>query len=289
MQIAVKRLKVWSTKAEKEFAVEIEILGRVRHKNLLSLMGYCEEGQERIIVYDYMPNLSLFSHMHGHLAVDSTLDWDQRMKIAVGSAEGLAYLHHYAKPQIIHRDIKANNILLDDELNPVLVDFGLAKFIPEGSPLKGISGYSAPKIGSGKVSESCDVFSFGILLMELISGKRPIERISREKQAIMKWARPLVLQRKFHDLVDPKLEGKFDKDELTRLVQVAALCTDILPEERPSMQDVVEILKGGVKDIVKPPVQHDSDGLRLHEAILLGSHPVGTDVNTILVSKTRVI
>jgi interleukin-1 receptor-associated kinase 1 len=230
-----------------------------------------------------------------------------------------SYLHHYANPQIIHRDLKANNILLDDKLNPVVVDFGLAKLIPEGSPLKGISGYSAPKIGSGKVSESCDVFSFGILLMELISGKRPIERISREKQAIMKWARPLVLQRKFHDLVDPKLEGKFDKDELTRLVQVnlcipkkflpllfgvsvflstksttrpwqvAALCTDILPEERPSMQDVVEILKDGAKDIVKPPVQHGSDGLRLHEAILLSSHPVGTDVDTILVSKTRVI
>lgn len=91
MQIAVKRLKVWSSKAEREFAVEVEILGRVRHKNLLSLMGYCAEGQERLIVYDYMPNLSLFSHMHGHIAADgSTLDWDQRMKIAVGCAEGLA-------------------------------------------------------------------------------------------------------------------------------------------------------------------------------------------------------
>lgn len=90
MQIAVKRLKVWSTKAEREFAVEIEILGRVRHRNLLSLLGYCAEGQERLIVYDYMPNLSLFAHLHGHLAADSTLEWDQRMKIAVGSAEGLA-------------------------------------------------------------------------------------------------------------------------------------------------------------------------------------------------------
>jgi uncharacterized protein (DUF2249 family) len=90
VQIAVKRLKVWSTKAERDFAVEIEILGRVRHKNLLSLLGYCAEGQERLIVYDYMPNLSLFAHLHGHVAADSTLDWDQRMKIAVGSAEALA-------------------------------------------------------------------------------------------------------------------------------------------------------------------------------------------------------
>lgn len=135
-----------------------------------------------------------------------------------------SYLHHYATPQIIHRDIRASNILLDDKLNPLVADFGLAKLIPEGSPLKGISGYSAPKIGSGKVSESCDVFSFGILLMELISGKRPIERISGEKQAIMKWARPLVLQGRFHDLVDPKLEGKFHREELTRLVQVFFNC-----------------------------------------------------------------
>lgn len=131
-----------------------------------------------------------------------------------------SYLHHYAAPQIIHRDIKASNILLDDQFNPLVADFGLARLIPEGSPLKGVSGYSAPKIISGKASESCDVFSFGILLMEIISGKRPIERISGEKQAIMKWARPLVLQGRFQDLVDPKLEGKFHKDELTRLVQV---------------------------------------------------------------------
>ena len=132
-----------------------------------------------------------------------------------------SYLHHYATPHIIHRDIKASNILLDDKFNPLVGDFGLAKLIPEGSTHKGgVSGYAAPKIISGKVSESCDVFSFGILIFELISGKKPIERVSGEKQAIMTWARPLVLQGRFHDLVDTTLEGKFHKDELTRLVQV---------------------------------------------------------------------
>lgn len=283
-QIAVKRLKVCSAKAEMEFAVEIEILGRVRHKNLLSLLGYCAEGEERLIVYDYMPNLSLVAHLHGHLAAASTLDWDQRMKIAVGSAEGLAYLHHYATPHIIHRDIKASNILLDDKLHPLVADFGLTRIISEGSTHKGISGYSAPQIVSGKVSETCDVFSFGVLMIELISGKKPIERVSGGKQAIMHWARPLVSQGRFHDLVDAKLEGKFHKGELTRLVQVAALCTEIIPEERPSMQDVVEMLKQATKGTVKLPIQLARDGLRLDEPVLCSTHPVRSDVNTICVS-----
>ncbi|XP_024377339.1 PTI1-like tyrosine-protein kinase At3g15890 isoform X2 [Physcomitrium patens] len=277
-QIAVKRLKVWSTKAEREFAVEIEILGRVRHKNLLSLLGYCAEGQERLIVYEYMPNLSLYSHLHGHLAADSALDWDQRMKIAVGSAEGLAYLHHYATPQIVHRGIKASNILMDENLNALVADFGLAKLIPNSSAQKGISGCTAPKTVAGKVTEACDVYSFGVLLMELISGRKPIERVSGEKQAIMNWARPLILQGKIHDLVDAKLEGKFDKDHLNKLAQVAALCAEILPEERPSMQDVVEMLKEGTKDLMKPLLQ---DGDRFDEAAVNSVHPVGIDVNTL--------
>ncbi|KAJ6309047.1 hypothetical protein OIU76_018609 [Salix suchowensis] len=103
MQIAVKRLKVWSNKADMEFGVEVEILARVRHKNLLSLRGYCAEGQERLIVYDYMPNLSLASHLHGHHSAECLLDWKRRVNIAIGSAEGISYLHHHATPHIIHR------------------------------------------------------------------------------------------------------------------------------------------------------------------------------------------
>jgi serine/threonine protein kinase len=133
-----------------------------------------------------------------------------------------SYLHHYATPTVIHRNIKASNILLDDSLDALVADFGLAKLIPEGSlpkgSSKGISGYAAPNLG--KVSESCDVFSFGILLMELISGRKPFGRVGGEKQAIMEWAGPLVLEGRFRDLVDEKLEGKFHQDDLIRLVQV---------------------------------------------------------------------
>ncbi|KAJ6791676.1 PTI1-like tyrosine-protein kinase [Iris pallida] len=114
-QIAVKRLKVWSNKAEMEFAVKVEILGRVRHENLLSLRGYCAEGQERLIVYDYMPNLSLLSHLHGQHSSECHLSWERRMRIAIGSAEGIAYLHHNVTPHIIHRDVKASNVLLDSD------------------------------------------------------------------------------------------------------------------------------------------------------------------------------
>lgn len=248
-QIAVKRLKVWSTKAEMEFAVEVEILGRVRHKNLLSLRGYCSEGQERLIVYDYMPKLSLLSHLHGQFAADSTLNWSNRMKIALGSAEGLAYLHHYATPHIIHRDVKASNVLLDENFEAQVADFGFAKLIPDGAThvttgVKGTLGYLAPEYAMwGKVSESCDVYSFGILVLELISGKKPIERVGHAKRTIVEWAGPFVLQGRYRDLVDPKLQGKFDQDELIRLVQVAALCAQNAPENRPTMQEVVEILK----------------------------------------------
>ncbi|TQD96515.1 hypothetical protein C1H46_017853 [Malus baccata] len=132
-RIAVKRLKVWSNNADMEFAVEVEILARVRHKNLLSLRGYCAEGQERLIVYDYMPNLSLLSHLHGQHSAECLLDWTRRMNIVIGSAEGVAYLHHHATPHIIHRDIKASNVLVDSDFQAQVADFGFAKLIPDGA------------------------------------------------------------------------------------------------------------------------------------------------------------
>ncbi|KAK1316582.1 PTI1-like tyrosine-protein kinase [Acorus calamus] len=254
-QIAVKRLKVWSNKAEMEFAVEVEILGRVRHKNLLSLRGYCAEGQERLIVYDYMPNLSLLSHLHGQHSAECLLDWGRRMNIAIGSAEGITYLHHHATPHIIHRDIKASNVLVDSDFQAQVADFGFAKLIPDGAThvttrVKGTLGYLAPEYAMlGKASESCDVYSFGILLLELASGKKPIEKLnSTMKRTVIDWALPLVREKKFAEVADPKLKGIYVEAELKRVVLVALICAQNSPENRPTMLEVVELLKGESKE-----------------------------------------
>ncbi|CAN1761561.1 PTI1-like tyrosine-protein kinase At3g15890 [Linum perenne] len=222
-----------------EFAVEVEILARVRHKNLLSLRGYCAEGQERLIVYDYMPNLSLLSHLHGQHSSECLLDWKKRMNIAIGSAEGIVYLHHHATPHIIHRDVKASNVLLDSNFQAQVADFGFAKFIPD-----------APEYAMlGKASESCDVFSFGILLLELCSGKKPLEKVNATvKRTIIEWALPLACSKKFDEVADPRLDGKFEGEEMKRVVLVALVCTQTKPEKRPTMLEVVELLKSDSKE-----------------------------------------
>ncbi|XVF86440.1 hypothetical protein PTKIN_Ptkin18bG0040400 [Pterospermum kingtungense] len=194
--MAVKRLKVWSNKAEVELSVEVEILARVRHKNLLSLRGYCAEGQERLIVYDYMPNLSLLSHLHGQHSVGCLLDWTRRMNIAIGSAEGIAqvYLHHHSTPHIIHRDIKASNVLPDSDFTPQRVVM-----------------YTA----------------LAFFLLEVANGKKPLKKLSSTlKRSIAEWALPLACEGQFSEVADPRLNGKHGEEELKRVVLVALVCAD---------------------------------------------------------------
>lgn len=248
----MKKLKATNnSKAEMEFAVEVEVLARVRHKNLLGLRGYCAGADQRMIVYDYMPNLSLLSHLHGQFAGEVRLDWKRRVAVAVGSAEGLVYLHHEVAPHIIHRDIKASNVLLDSDFAPLVADFGFAKLVPEGvshmtTRVKGTLGYLAPEYAMwGKVSGACDVYSFGILLLELVSGRKPIERLpSGAKRTITEWAEPLIARGRLGDLVDPRLRGAFDAAQLARAVECAALCVQGEPDRRPDMKTVVRILRG---------------------------------------------
>ncbi|CAI0547075.1 unnamed protein product, partial [Linum tenue] len=235
-EIAVKRLKAMTAKAEMEFAVEVEILGRVRHNNLLGLRGFYAGGDERLIVYDYMPNHSLITHLHGPLAAECLLDWSRRMSIAIGSAEGLAYLHHEASPHIIHRDIKA---------------------------MKGTLGYLAPEYAMwGKVSDSCDVYSFGILLLELISAKRPLEKLpGGVKRDIIQWVTPYIQKGAIDHIADPRLKGKFDRSQLKLAVMVAIRCTDANPENRPIMTEVVEWLKGNLPGQRPKQVSHMEDDM----------------------------
>ncbi|KAK1290893.1 PTI1-like tyrosine-protein kinase [Acorus calamus] len=255
LQIAVKKLKAMNSKAEMEFAVEVEVLGRVRHKNLLGLRGYCAGTDHRLIVYDYMPNLSLLSHLHGQFAGEVQLNWKRRMNIILGSAEGLKYLHHEVTPHIIHRDIKASNVLLDSDFEPLVADFGFAKLIPDGvshmtTRVKGTLGYLAPEYAMwGKVSDSCDVYSFGILMLELITGRKPIEKLPGGiKRSITEWAEPYIAKGRFKDLVDPRLRGNFDEAQLRRTIDAAALCVQSEPERRPNMKKVVGMLMGAVEE-----------------------------------------
>ncbi|XP_042463803.1 PTI1-like tyrosine-protein kinase At3g15890 isoform X1 [Zingiber officinale] len=248
-QIAVKRLKVWSNSEQEEFAAKVETLGRVKHKNLLSFRGYCAEGQEHLILYDYMPNLSLQSHLHGYSSDECLLDWRRRMSIAIGTAEGITHLHQQATP-IIHQDIKASNVLLDSGFLARVADFGFVKLIPNGANhlttnAKSALGYLTPEyIKSGKASESCDVYSFGILLLELVSGKRPIDK----NLSIIDWALPLVKERKYREVADARLNGDYIEEELKRVVIVALNCVEKTPEKRPKMPEVTSLLKGASEE-----------------------------------------
>ncbi|CAN6547259.1 unnamed protein product [Malus baccata var. baccata] len=273
LQIAVKKLKAMNSKAEMEFAVEVEVLGRVRHKNLLGLRGYYAGADQRLIVYDYMPNLSLLSHLHGQFASEVRLDWKRRMKVAIGSAEGLLYLHHEVTPHIIHRDIKASNVLLDSDFEPLVADFGFAKLIPEGvshmtTRVKGTLGYLAPEYAMwGKVSESCDVYSFGILLLELVTGRKPIEKLpGGVKRTITEWAEPLITKGRLKELADPRLRGNFDEGQLKQAINVAALCVKSEPEKRLKIKEVVHLLKGYEAQIKTKPLRIES--VRYKEELL---------------------
>ncbi|KAK6155790.1 hypothetical protein DH2020_010038 [Rehmannia glutinosa] len=234
-EIAVKRLKAMTAKAEMEFAVEVEILGRVRHKNLLGLRGFYAGGDERLIVYDYMPNHSLITHLHGQLAAECLLDWPRRMMIAIGSAEGIAQQC-------------ATRLRIPSQSSR----FRVRQTDPEGvthltTRVKGTLGYLAPEYAMlGKVSDSCDVFSFGILLLEIISARKPLEKLAGGvKRDIVQWATPYVHKGAFDHIADPRLKGDFDMEELKRVIMITMKCTDTNPENRPSMLEVVSWLKGG--------------------------------------------
>ncbi|CAL9200703.1 unnamed protein product [Musa hybrid cultivar] len=280
LQIAVKKLKSMNSKAEMEFAVEVEVLARVRHKNLLGLRGYCAATDQRLIVYDYIPNLSLLSHLHGQFAHEVRLDWRRRMNVILGSAEALVYLHHEVTPHIIHRDIKASNVLLDANFEPLVADFGFAKLVPEGvshmtTRVKGTLGYLAPEYAMwGRVSDSCDVYSFGILLLELVSGRKPIEKLpGGMKRTIIEWAEPLISKGRFRELVDPRLRGNFDGAELRRVVEAAVLCIQGEAEQRPDMKEVVGILGG--REVIEPK----TEVVRL-KSIRYGEHLMTMDQNS---------
>ncbi|TYI25056.1 hypothetical protein ES332_A05G026200v1 [Gossypium tomentosum] len=249
-EVAVKQLKAGSGQGEREFQAEVEIISRVHHKHLVSLVGYCISGTIRMLVYEFVPNNTLEFHLHGKGRL--TMDWPTRMKIALGSAKGLAYLHEDCHPKIIHRDIKAANILLDFKFEAKVADFGLAKIASDvnthvSTRVMGTFGYLAPEYASsGKLTDKSDVFSFGVMLLELITGHRPVGS-SFMDDSLVDWARPLLtraLDGNFDGLVDPKLQKEYNHNEMTRMVACAAACVRHSARRRPRMSQIVRALEG---------------------------------------------
>ncbi|CAL9049254.1 protein NSP-INTERACTING KINASE 1-like isoform X1 [Musa acuminata AAA Group] len=245
--VAVKRLKDGNAAGgEIQFQTEVEMISLAVHRNLLKLWGYCMTATERLLVYPYMSNGSVASR----LKAKPTLDWSTRKRIALGAARGLLYLHEQCDPKIIHRDVKAANILLDDYCEAVVGDFGLAKLLDHRdshvtTAVRGTVGHIAPEyLSTGQSSEKTDVFGFGVLLLELITGLRALEfgKAANQKGAMLDWVRE-VHREKLDMIVDKDLKNSYDQGELEEMVQVALLCTQYLPGDRPKMSEVVRMLE----------------------------------------------
>ncbi|OIT05481.1 PREDICTED: proline-rich receptor-like protein kinase PERK1 [Nicotiana attenuata] len=274
-EVAVKQLKAGSGQGEREFQAEVEIISRVHHKHLVSLVGYCITGSQRLLVYEFVPNNTLEFHLHGKGR--PPLDWPIRLKIALGSAKGLAYLHEDCQPKIIHRDIKAANILIDFNFEAKVADFGLAKLTSDvnthvSTRVMGTFGYLAPEYASsGKLTEKSDVFSYGIMLLELITGRRPVDSSQTYMDdSLVDWARPQLTRaledEKFDSLIDPRLGNDYNHNEVARMVACAAACVRHSARRRPRMSQVVRALEGDVS------LSDLNEGIRPGHSTVYSSH-----------------
>ncbi|KAE8008501.1 hypothetical protein FH972_005007 [Carpinus fangiana] len=248
--VAVKNLLNNKGQAEREFKVEVEAIGKVRHKNLVGLVGYCAEGAQRMLVYEYVDNGNLEQWLHGDVGPFSPLTWDIRMKIAIGTAKGLAYLHEGLEPKVVHRDVKSSNILLDRKWNPKVSDFGLAKLLGSEASyvttrVMGTFGYVSPEYAStGMLNEGSDVYSFGVLLMEIITGRSPID-YSRPagEMNLVDWFKGMVASRRGEELVDSLIEVQPPPRALKRALLVCLRCIDLDAGKRPKMGQIVHMLE----------------------------------------------
>ncbi|KAK4760654.1 hypothetical protein SAY87_005547 [Trapa incisa] len=252
--VAVKRLKEERTPGgELQFQTEVEMISMAVHRNLLRLRGFCMTPTERLLVYPYMANGSVASCLRERPPSQPPLDWPTRKHIALGSARGLSYLHDHCDPKIIHRDVKAANILLDEEFEAVVGDFGLAKLMDYKdthvtTAVRGTIGHIAPEyLSTGKSSEKTDVFGYGIMLLELITGQRAFDlaRLANDDDVmLLDWVKGLLKEKRLDMLVDPDLQNNYMEAEVEQLIQVALLCTQGSPIERPKMSEVVRMLEG---------------------------------------------
>ncbi|OIW09162.1 hypothetical protein TanjilG_11300 [Lupinus angustifolius] len=249
--VAIKQLDPHGTQGVREFVVEVITLSSADHPNLVKLNGFCAQGEQRLLVYEYMPLGSLENHLHDLQPGQKPIDWYTRMKIAAGAARGLEYLHDKMTPPVIYRDLKCSNILLGEGYHAKLSDFGLAKVGPSGdnthvsTRVMGTYGYCAPDYAmTGQLTFKSDIYSFGVVLLELITGRKAIDHTKAGKKLnLVSWARPLFRDRKrFTQMIDPLLEGEFPVRGLYQALAIAAMCVQEQPNMRPAIADVVTAL-----------------------------------------------
>ncbi|KAJ0857927.1 putative protein kinase RLK-Pelle-RLCK-VIIa-2 family [Helianthus annuus] len=252
IHVAVKQLGRRGLQGHKEWVTEVNVLGVVDHPNLVKLIGYCaeddERGIQRLLVYEFMPNRSVEDHLAAR--AQKPLSWAMRLKVAQDAARGLTYLHEEMDIQIIFRDFKSSNILLDNQWNAKLSDFGLARLGPQeglthvSTAVVGTMGYAAPEyIQTGRLRAQSDVWSYGVFLYELITGRRPLDRnLPKSEQKLLEWVKPYLDSRRFRLIVDPRLEGKYSMKSAQKLSIIANKCLSKNPKARPKMSEVLEMV-----------------------------------------------
>ncbi|XP_073155161.1 protein kinase STUNTED-like isoform X2 [Henckelia pumila] len=263
-ELAVKILKP-SGDALEQFLSEINIITSLRHKNIISLVGFCLEDDRLLLVYDLLSRGSLEDNLHGTQKFGKSFGWEERYKVALGVAEALDYLHNTAEP-IIHRDVKSSNILLSDDFEPQLADFGLATWASScshhigASDVTGTFGYLAPEyFMHGKLDEKIDVYAFGVVLLELLSGRKPIDNgHPTGQESLVMWARHILKKGDISELQDPDLAGKYDNDQVEKIVSAATLCIRDSPQSRPEISLILKLLQGSPEVIEWARTEIDS-------------------------------
>ncbi|XP_024373025.1 receptor-like serine/threonine-protein kinase At1g78530 isoform X1 [Physcomitrium patens] len=247
--LAIKKLKT-CLESERSFENELSTLGTVKHRNLVRLRGFCSSPSVKLLIFDYLPGGNVDQLLHGEKEENVVVDWSIRYRIALGVARGLAYLHHACEPRIIHGDISSSNILLDTGYEPYLSDFGLAKLVTTTDThvtlnVGGTFGYVAPEFAkSGRATEKVDSYSYGVILLELLSGRRAVdESLANEYANLAGWVRELHIAGKAKEIVDQNLRDTVPSVDLDLVLEVACHCVSLDPEERPHMSKVVEMLE----------------------------------------------
>ncbi|XP_028111078.1 PTI1-like tyrosine-protein kinase 3 [Camellia sinensis] len=266
--VAVKKLDISAEpESNNEFLTQVSLVSRLKHENFVELLGYCVEGNLRVLAFEFATMGSLHDILHGRKGVQGAqpgpvLDWMQRVRIAIDAARGLEYLHEKVQPYTIHRDIRSSNVLLFEDFKAKIADFNLSNQAPDmaarlhSTRVLGTFGYHAPEYAmTGQLTQKSDVYSFGVVLLELITGRKPVDHtMPRGQQSLVTWATPRLSEDKVKQCVDPKLKGEYPPKGVAKLAAVAALCVQYEAEFRPNMSIVVKALQPLLKSAPAPPL-----------------------------------